>query len=99
MTETVNSVSISNNNKFFVASSNKGEIKIFDLPSGEIIKTLKSFDGIISTVQISPSDKLIACSGYQDCKVIVFDIENDFSEKYKIKFDNNVRNVRFRKDS
>ncbi len=69
------SVCISKENDFFAASINNGEIKIIDLPSLNIRKTIKAYDSFISSIQISQSNKLLASCGYEDCKVKIFDIE------------------------
>ncbi len=41
----------------------------------------------------------MASCGYKDHLIIVFDIENNFAEKYFLLSNNNVRNVSFSGDS
>ncbi len=93
MGKAVRSLSIQKENKYFAACSDNGEIKIIDLPSFEIKKTIKAYDGEIFSIQISPSNKLLASCGYEDKKVKIFDIENNFVEKYSFVTNNTVRHV------
>ncbi len=50
MGATIESLNIQKENKYFVACQNYGEIKVIDLPSFEIKKTIKAYDGTITSV-------------------------------------------------
>jgi WD40 repeat protein len=78
----VRTISIFKNNNFFAAGIDNGEITIFDLSSFQVLKKIKAYDNYISSIQVSPSDKLLATCGNKDGKIIVFNIEDNFSEKY-----------------
>jgi hypothetical protein len=42
---------------------------------------------------------LLGSCGFKDCKVFVYDIENDYSQKFSYVAKNPVRNVKFSADS
>ncbi|RMF26222.1 MAG: serine/threonine protein kinase, partial [Cyanobacteria bacterium J083] len=73
-TEWVNSVAISNNDKYVVSGSGDQSIKIWNLHSGTIYSTLRGHKGSVNAVAISPNNQLIS-SGSDDQTIKLWQLE------------------------
>ena len=71
----VTSVAISSDNKYIVSGSRDNTIKIWNLESGQEIKTLAGHNGSVRSVAISSDSKYIV-SGSDDNTIKIWNLES-----------------------
>ena len=81
----------------FIAVADPGDIKIYDLLSGKIYKTLTGHKSLISSLSYSPDGKYLA-SGSFDRSVIIWNLENGGILKKLIGHIDRVVSVSFSND-
>jgi WD40 repeat protein len=89
----VSSVSISPDNKILASTSvkfgnNSGEVKLWNLENGQLIKTFQAYDGSHLVVSFSPDGKTIATGGYDNPpwqgKIKLWDIQGNLLQTFAV---------------
>lgn len=94
-TTLVSSVSISPNNKMLASTSinstnNPGEVKLWNIANGQLIKTFQAYDGSRghSVVSFSPDGKTIATGGWDNPpwqgKIKLWDIQGNLRQTFAV---------------
>jgi WD40 repeat protein/uncharacterized caspase-like protein len=74
-TDSVNSVAISSNGKTLVSGSSDKSIKVWDLSSGKLVRSLRGHTDDVNSVCFSTDGKTIA-SGSRDKSIKIWDLES-----------------------
>src|ERR1051326_7849700 len=72
-TASVNTIAVSPDGRFLVSGSTDNSLKVWDLASGNVLRTLYGHTGAVLTAAISRDGRLIA-SGGQDATVRVWNV-------------------------
>jgi WD40 repeat protein len=93
-TALVFSVSISPNKKILASTSIKlgnspGEVKLWNIENGQLIKTFPAYDGSAFVVTFSPDGKIIATGGWDNPpwqgKIKLWDIQGNLRQTFPVK--------------
>lgn len=93
-TDEITAIDMSQDSTVLISGSKDGTIHVWDINTGEIVKTFNQHNGIVTSISIS-HDCLYFASGGIDEKTTLFDLKNLFVKKEFINHNGRVTVVKF----